>query len=90
MKTLFITSLVLLSVSLFSQTKIKDIDKDVNSKLDSLSKVYNLKVTGCTVMTRSGVRTTYIEYVKNHKTIKKTIKVEPASTKPNILSNISN
>ena len=56
--------------------KSKDIDKDANVLLDSLSKVYNVRVNSIFIETYNGVRTTSISYVKNKELIYKIIKTE--------------
>jgi hypothetical protein len=77
MKKLFITSLLLIGISSFSQTnpKTNDIDKQANRVLDSLSKVYKVKVTSIFIETYKGETTTSISYVKNGELIYKVIKV---------------
>lgn len=78
MKKLFITLLLLIGISSFSQTnpKTKDIDKDANVLLDSLSKVYKVRVNSIFVETYNGVTTTSISYVKNKELIYKVIKIK--------------
>ncbi len=90
MKKLFLLLLLLVGTLSFSQTKpkTKDIDKDVKVFLDSLSKVYHVKVTSVKVVNCLGVRTTSITYIKNNKELEKVIKKEKSSTKPDILSEI--
>jgi hypothetical protein len=75
MKKLFIILLLLVGTLSFSQTKpkTKDIDKDVNVLLDSLSKVYKVQVNSIFVETYNGVTTTSISYVKNRELIYKVI-----------------
>lgn len=88
MKKLLLLTVLLIGSLSFSQKKTKDIDKDVNSLLDSLSKVYKVKVTSITVVDIFGVRTTSITYIKNKKDFERVIKKEESSTKPDILSKI--
>lgn len=77
MRKLFITLLLLIGTSSFSQTnpKTNDIDKQANRVLDSLSKVYKVKVTSIFIETYKGETTTSISYVKNGELIYKVIKV---------------
>ena len=58
MKKLFIISLVFVSVFSFSQEKKntnKNVDKNVTQKMDSLSKIYKVKVVGAYAITHNGV-----------------------------------
>ena len=58
MKKLFIISLVFFSVFSFSQEKKntnKNVDKNVTQKMDSLSKIYKVKVVGAYAITHNGV-----------------------------------
>ena len=66
------------AIASFSQIrpKTKDIDKDANVLLDSLSKVYHMRVNSILIETQNGVRTTSISYVKNKELIYKVIKTE--------------
>lgn len=77
MKKLFITLLLLIGISSFSQTnpKTKDIDKDANVLLDSLSKVYKVRVNSIFIESYNGKTITSISYVKNQELIYKVIKV---------------
>ena len=61
----------------FSQTKpkTKDIDKDANVLLDSLSRVYKVRVNSIFIETYHGETTTSISYIKNEELIYKVIKV---------------
>ena len=90
MKKLFLLFVLLIGTLSFGQTKPnpKDIDKDVKVFLDSLSKVYHVKVTSVKVVNCLGVRTTSITYIKNNKELEKVIKKEKSSTKPDMLSEI--
>jgi len=78
MKKLFLLSLLLVGTLSFSQTKPKekDIDKESNVLLDSLSKVYKVKVQSIMEETYNGVTTTYISYVKDKKLVYKIIAVK--------------
>jgi len=71
MKKLFLLSLLLVGTLSFGQTKPKekDIDKESNVLLDSLSKVYKVKVQSVMEETYNGVTTTYISYVKDNKLV---------------------
>jgi hypothetical protein len=71
MKKLFLLSLLLVGTLSFGQTKPKekDIDKESNVVIDSLSKVYKVKVQSYMVETYNGVTTTYISYVKDNKLV---------------------
>lgn len=77
MKKLFLLSLLLIGTLSFSQTKPKekDIDKEANVLLDSLSKVYKVKVQSIMEETYNGVTTTSISYVKDKKLVYKVIAV---------------
>ena len=78
MKKLFLLSLLLVGTLTFGQTKPKekDIDKESNVLLDSLSKVYKVKVQSIMEETYNGVTTTYISYVKDKKFVYKIIAVK--------------
>ena len=77
MKKLFLLSLLFVGTLSFSQTKpkTKDIDKEANVLLDSLSKVYKVKVQSIMEETYNGVTTTSISYVKDKKLVYKVIAV---------------
>jgi hypothetical protein len=77
MKKLFLLSVLLVGTLSFSQTKPKekDIDKEANVLLDSLSKVYKVKVQSVMEETYNGVTTTSISYVKDKKLVYKVIAV---------------
>jgi hypothetical protein len=77
MKKLFLLSVLLVGTLSFSQTKpkTKDIDKEANVLLDSLSKVYKVKVQSIMEETYNGVTTTSISYVKDKKLVYKVIAV---------------
>ena len=66
------------TVATFGQekSKVKDIDVDINVKLDSLSKIYHVKVVAIIVETYPNLRITSITYVKNGKLLNKVIKTE--------------
>ena len=79
MKKIFILSVILMgTVATFGQekSKVKDIDVDINVKLDSLSKIYHVKVGAIIVETYPNLRITSITYVKNGKLLNKVIKTE--------------
>jgi hypothetical protein len=78
MKKLFLLSLLLVGTLTFGQTKPKekDIDKESNVLLDSLSKVYKVKVQSIMEEYYNGVTTTYISYVKDKKLVYKIISVK--------------
>lgn len=81
MKKLTYIFFILFSILTFSQEKketqkIKDIDKEANRVLDSLSKVYKVKVSSIFIETYNGVTTTSIGYVKNKELVYKVIKSE--------------
>jgi hypothetical protein len=69
MKKLFLLSLLLVGTLSFGQTKpkIKDIDRDINVLLDSLSKVYKKKVFSIMKITKNDTIKTYISYEKDNK-----------------------
>ena len=79
MKKIFLLATLLIgTLTSFAQnkTKPKDIDKDANVLLDSLSKVYHVRVNSIMVETYNGVNTTSISYVKNKELVYKVIKTE--------------
>jgi hypothetical protein len=80
MKKIFVLSALFIGIVSFGQTpskpKIKDIDKEVNVSLDSLSKVYKLDVQAFSIITWNGVKTTSISYIKEGELLKKVIKTE--------------
>jgi hypothetical protein len=79
MKKLFLLSALLIgTLTSVAQTKPKtnDIDKNANVVLDSLSKVYHVKVGSIVIIECNGVKTTSITYVKNGELLKKVIKTE--------------
>ena len=69
MKKLFLLSLLLIGTVSFGQTKPKekDIDRDINVLLDSLSKVYKKKVFSIMKITKNDTIKTYISYEKDNK-----------------------
>jgi hypothetical protein len=78
MKKIFLLSVLLIGSLSFGQTKpkTKDVDKESNVYLDSLSKVHKVKIYSILVETMNGVKTTSIAYDKNGKLAYKVIKVE--------------
>jgi len=78
MKKLFLLSVLLIGTLSFGQTKPKekDIDKEANVYLDSLSKVYKVKICSIKVERLNGVITTSIGYSKNGELVYKIIKQE--------------
>jgi uncharacterized protein YxeA len=76
MKKILVIVLLLIGTLTFSQTKpkTKDIDKDANVLLDSLSRVYKVRVNSIFVETYKGETTTSISYVKNKELVYKVIK----------------
>ena len=89
MKKLFLLSLLLVGTLSFSQTKpkTKDIDKDINVLLDSLSKVYKVKVGSVIVEDYPNLRVTSIAYYQNDELTYKVIQTEKNPTKRNIFGN---
>ena len=77
MKKLFVILLLLTGTLSYSQTKpkTKDIDKDANVLLDSLSKVYKVRVNSIFIESYNGETITSISYVENRELIYKVIKV---------------
>ena len=69
MKKLFLLLLLLVGTLSFGQTKpkIKDIDRDINVLLDSLSKVYKKKVFSIMKISKNDTIKTYISYEKDNK-----------------------
>ena len=78
MKKLFLLSVLLIGSLSFGQTKpkTKDVDKEANVYLDSLSKVYKVKICSIKVERLNGVITTSIGYTKNGELAYKIIKQE--------------
>lgn len=89
MKKLLLLVLLMVSLLSFSQDnpKAKNIDKNINVLLDSLSKVYRVKVGAVIVDNYTNLRITSISYVKNGELISKVIKTEKNPPKRDILSN---
>jgi hypothetical protein len=77
-KLIFISVFLLGTLTLFGQVKPKkkDIDKEANFVIDSLSKVYKVKVQSYMVKTYNGIIQTSISYVENKKLVYKVIKTE--------------
>jgi hypothetical protein len=76
MKKLFLLSLLLIGtltsvaqVKPKSKPKVKDVDEESNVVIDSLSKVYKVKVQSYMIETYNGVTTKYISYVKDGKLV---------------------
>jgi hypothetical protein len=70
MKKLFLLSLLLIgTLTSVAQVKpkTKDIDKDANVLMNSLSKVYNKKVFSIMKITKNDTIKTYIAYAKDNK-----------------------
>lgn len=83
MKQLTYILIMLFSIVTFSQdkkatTKTKDIDKEANRVIDSLSIVHKVNVVSILVETYNGVTKTSIAYVKNKQLVYKVIKTEIA------------
>ncbi len=81
MKNLTCIFFMLISIVTFSQEKketqkIKDIDKEANRVIDSLSKVYKVKIYSIKKERLNGVVTTSICYGKNGELVYKVIKTE--------------
>ena len=79
MKKLFLLSLFLIgTLTSFGQVKPKkkDIDKESNVVIDSLSKVYKVKVQSYMVETYNGIKQTSISYVEDKKLVYIVIKTE--------------
>lgn len=59
MKKVFVTTIVFFSVFSFSQEMKKstneNVDKNVTQRMDSLSKIYKVKVVGAYAITHNGV-----------------------------------
>jgi hypothetical protein len=84
MKKTIALSLILIGIFSFGQTspkkkQQKDIDKEANRVIDSLSKVYKVKVYSIKKERLNGVVTTSIGYGKNGKLVYKVIKTEKAT-----------
>jgi len=76
MKKLFLLSLLLIGTLTSvaqdkskSKPKVKDVDEESNVVMDSLSKVYKVKVQSYMIETYNGVTTKYISYVKDGKLV---------------------
>lgn len=81
MKKLLVILLLLVSGLSFSQEKKKSLDERINTKLDSLSKVYNKKVFSFGYVSYRGVKKTHIRYIENGKEVTEVIKTEFVGTK---------
>ena len=70
-KYIFISSFLIGKLTSFGQVKAKekDIDKESNVVMDSLSKVYKVKVQSYMVETYNGIIQTSISYVKDKKLV---------------------
>jgi hypothetical protein len=68
-KLIFISAFFIGTLTSFGQVKPKkkDIDKDANVLMDSLSKVYNKKVFSLMKVTKHDTIKTYIAYAKDDK-----------------------
>ena len=77
-KLIFISTFLIGTLTSFGQVKAKkkDIDKDANVLMDSLSKVYKVKVQSYSVKTNNGIIQTSIAYVEDKKLVYKVIKTE--------------
>jgi hypothetical protein len=77
-KLIFISTLLFGILTSFGQVqaKKKDIDKDANVLMDSLSKVHHVRVLSIMVVTQNDVRTTSIAFAKNKELVYKVIKTE--------------
>jgi hypothetical protein len=75
---IFISTFLIGTLTSFGQVKPKkkDIDKESNVVIDSLSKVYKVKVPSYMVETYNGIIQTSISYVKDKKLVYKVIKTE--------------
>jgi hypothetical protein len=82
MKKLFVISLLLISVFSFSQEKkkkyeSKDLDREINLSLDSLSKIYKKNVFAVKVIIKNDTLKKYITYNKNNELYDELIEVKP-------------
>lgn len=77
-KLIFISTFLIGTLTSFGQVKPKkkDIDKESNVVIDSLSKVYKVKVQSYMVETYNGIIRTSISYVEDKKLVYKVIKTE--------------
>jgi hypothetical protein len=77
-KLIFISAFLIGTLTSFGQVKPKkkDIDKESNVVIDSLSKVYKVKVQSYMVETYNGIKQTSISYVKDEKLVYIVIKTE--------------
>ncbi len=81
MKKIILFSLLFVTVVTFGQTKLKakpqkDIDNEANISLDSLSKVYKVKVVSCLKESLNGEIITSIGYYSKKEFVYKVIKTE--------------
>ncbi len=81
MKKLFVLSLLLFSITSFSQqkkktSKPKDLDKEVNLSLDSLSKRYKKDVLVVKTFIKNDTLKRYIGYIKNDELYHELIEVK--------------
>ena len=77
-KLIFFSTFLIGTLTSFGQVKAKekDIDKESNVVIDSLSKVYKVKVQSYMVETYNGIKQTSISYVKDKKLVYIVIKTE--------------
>jgi hypothetical protein len=55
------------------ETKPKDMERDANYKLDSLSKVYKMKIYNYGTITEDGVTRHFVTYLKGNELVEKRI-----------------
>ena len=77
-KLIFFSTFLIGTLTSFGQVKAKekDIDKESNVVIDSLSKVYKVKVQSYMVETYNGIKQTSISYVEDKKLVYIVIKTE--------------
>ena len=77
-KLIFFSTFLIGTLTSFGQVKAKekDIDKESNVVIDSLSKVYKVKVQSYMVKTYNGIKQTSISYVEDKKLVYIVIKTE--------------
>lgn len=73
MMVVFTTTISLGQTKKKVETKPKNIDRDANFKLDSLSKVYKMKIYSYGTVTEDGVTRHFVTYIEGKELKKKII-----------------
>ena len=73
MMVVFTTTISLGQTKKKVETKPKDLDSNINYKLDSLSKVYKMKIYSYGTIKRDGITQHFVGYIEGGELKKKTI-----------------